>query len=247
MHTNKIKANIANVLRQATLTEYHDGLGWYSYAQSIAHNISTQCDVPLETVADVIAALSPNCAWSQNIADAWKVCRAWHDFVCICESPEININITPEVLTRNLQDKSTIIGEVRVTTYTRNRDKAFRILAGTDKLSGRKVECFAANIRGDLQTVTIDTHAISIAYAQRFTVRTCPNISPSEFKQIQKCYALVAEDVNREKWSDVADYDVEAITNFRRIYPAQIQAITWRTWRRIHRLTRASELTARLF
>jgi hypothetical protein len=219
MHTNKLIANILKTYARRNLADNNDGLTWYTDAQAMAGEVAKETGLELGKVAEVIAALSPNCGWSQNLADTWKVCRAFaayrekhHIAVCdgrVCECLLLTIEQT------------------KVTTYTRNKNRAFGILAGTDKLQGRKVVPFAENIKGNTELVTIDTHAFSIAQGIRYTVKTCPHISPSEFRQIQKAYTLAAKRVQ--------------------ISPAQLQAITWRTWRRLHGLTRATEYNAKLF
>lgn len=93
--------------------------------------------------------------------------------------------------------------------------KAVRIIAGEnplDVLGGPKVNAFYQNLRGDFQSVTIDTHAISIACGHSITVNK-NTIKAGRYEAFAEAYRIVA------RWVGQA--------------PAIVQAITWVTWKRL--------------
>jgi hypothetical protein len=94
-------------------------------------------DMPFSVVAAVCAALSPRCKWEQNLVDTMTVLTAVQHGL-------------PEY-------------ECKVTTYGRNKSKAFSIAHFRDPalLSGPKVTAFYSNLMGDYHTLTLDTHAIT--------------------------------------------------------------------------------------
>ncbi len=62
-------ANITNVFARAEHEHdsYIEGLGWYANANSVAHELSQDHGVTLDTAIGVLAVLSPSTNWSRNI------------------------------------------------------------------------------------------------------------------------------------------------------------------------------------
>ena len=50
---------------------------WYRSALNIAGRIADRYDMRIETVAGVLAALSPNNRWERNIIDAENIIKCW--------------------------------------------------------------------------------------------------------------------------------------------------------------------------
>lgn len=69
--------NLRATYRRATPEEIEQGKRWYAVANQRARTLAEEHDLPLATVAQVIAALSPRRRWAQNLADAGKVIAAW--------------------------------------------------------------------------------------------------------------------------------------------------------------------------
>jgi hypothetical protein len=112
---------------------------WYGTAQSRLRTIADEYGITLETVAGVCAALSPNNRWSQNIRDTRRYCEANKRKVL---SPDIGAG-----------------------TYTKNREKACRILRGEaplDVLGGPKVRAFYLCLLGHTEHVVIDFHMANL-------------------------------------------------------------------------------------
>ena len=133
---------------------------------------------------------------------------------------------------RNLTDAENLIAAyaaagaegcatIKVCTFGGNKAKAIRILSAgciTDAdvikiLSGPKLVEFYSCIVG-IQDVCIDGHAYAIWFGHRLTLARVPSIGVKLRRQIKADYLTAAEKAG--------------------ISPAQMQAVTWCAWRRIH-------------
>ena len=139
---NAAVRRVARLFRQTTPDQRAAGMGWYRTAWQAARAIAG--DDGAAMAAGVIAALSPRCQWSTNVAWASAVIHA----------------------------ARTGQGVPRVHT-TVMRDQAWRIANGEaplDVLRGPKVRAFYANIVGDPDAVTVDVWAVRAARGDRPTV-----------------------------------------------------------------------------
>ena len=190
----------------ATSQEVQLGVDWYRSALNIAGRIADRYDMRIETVAGVIAALSPNNRWERNIIDAEAIIKCW------------SAGGTDEDILA-----------VKVCTYSKMQEKALAILrfdiyhkssiAGI--LNGPKiVEFFNCITNPALNDVCIDGHAYSVWFGQRLTMKQVPNIGKKLRQQIKTDYVDATTFINEEL--------NESFT------PADIQAITWVTHKRIY-------------
>lgn len=116
---------------------------------------------------------------------------------------------------------------VTVCTYHANRAKAAAILASADPsqaaiagiLNGRKVSAFFLSITGRPDAVCVDGHAYAIWLGQRVQTTKTPSIGKQLYEDIARAYVLVAK--------RSASICGETLT------PAQVQAVTWVTYRRL--------------
>lgn len=199
-HTDSILATYF----QSSILDRQEGMNWYQNAYEICVSLANKYDVTVDIVAGVISALSPNNKWNSNILDAEIMLRAYtHDI-----------------------DYS----QVKVSTYTINKDKAATILDlrlnrdGIIKvLRGNKTIafflCIASN--GNSDTPCIDGHAFNIWNGTVSNLKEVPSLSDKTFKLIQNAYRDAAKIV-----SDVTGVYHSA---------AQVQAITWVCYRRLHK------------
>ena len=185
----------------ATSQEVQLGCDWYRSALNIAGRIADRYHLPIETVAGVIAALSPNNRWERNIIDAEAMIKCW------------SAGGTDEDILA-----------VKVCTYTKMQEKALNILKGGDiitVLNGPKIiEFFNCITNPRLNDVCIDGHAYSVWFGQRLTMKQVPNIGKKLRQQIKTDYVDATTFINEELG--------ECFT------PADIQAITWVTHKRIY-------------
>ena len=185
----------------ATSQEVQLGVDWYRSALNISGRIASKYHLKVETVAGVIAALSPNNRWERNIIDAEAMIKCW------------SAGGTDEDILA-----------VKVCTYTKMQEKALNILKGCDivtTLNGPKIiEFFNCITNPLLNDVCIDGHAYSVWFGQRLTMKQVPNIGKKLRQQIKTDYVDACTFINEEL--------NESFT------PADIQAITWVTHKRIY-------------
>lgn len=165
--------NILAVIEQATEDELKEGLNWYAEARAWIADVADSTGLPLFTVTQVFAALSPGNKIDRNLQDTEALCHA---------------------ITRS--DAQARFKATRVGTYNANKVKAWRILHGEDALRGPKTEAFARNLAGDLEAVTVDRHAFNVAAAGRWIVSEGgPTITPRRYNQVADGYRQVADEL----------------------------------------------------
>jgi len=135
--TDVMLDNVLTALANATPDECKEGLGWYPQANSHAVELAEAYGLTVSQGAGVIAALSPQTGWGENIRLAHEACidaaqglSASGHFDDACQKVDL-------------------------------------IMSGADPadvLGGRKVRSFYANILRPLQAgpVTVDRHAIAL-------------------------------------------------------------------------------------
>jgi hypothetical protein len=123
--------------------------------------------------------------------------------------------------------------EVSCGTFHANKQKALQCLLSSDfefkrdieklAVKGYKVKAFARLIYNpqDYYSVCVDTHAIGIAHGHRYSVDD-KNLLPSIFG-------------NKARYDSIAQAYRELAYTLE-ILPHQLQAITWLTWKRIHKV-----------
>jgi hypothetical protein len=137
---------------------------------------------------------------------------------------------------RNCQDAEAMIkawsvgtdpSTVTVCTYSKMRDKATKILAlvSPDReaiatiLNGRKITAFFLSITGQPDAVCVDGHAYAIWIGERVPTTKTPSLGVKLYAETARAYCLVAK--------RSASLCGEQLT------PAQVQAVTWVTYRRL--------------
>jgi len=199
-HTDSILATYF----QSTTADRVTGRQWYNNAFQVCVDLAAKYGVSTDTVAGVIAALSPNNKWASNIIDAEIMLRAW-----AAEVP---------------------YGSVKVGTYSVNKDKAATILdCQLDReqivkvLRGNKVVAFFLCIAtdGDSDTPCIDGHAYNIWNGTVSNLNEVPAMSDKTFRYIQDSYRDAAKIIT-------------SVTGLHHS-AAQVQAITWVAYRRMHK------------
>ena len=192
---NVMIENIVDCYSRATDAQIDTGKAWYRDAKNQAYDIAVKHDMPVYIVVAVIAALSPNNKWVRNVINADELIGA---FI-----------------------RGDAMETVKVSTYNKMKEKAWRILqqipdydGAKTMLNGQKITSFFMDIMGEFN-VTIDGHARNIAYNERVGLtddRT--NIGVREYRALQAAYYDAAEQVG--------------------LMPYELQAITWTVWRDEH-------------
>ena len=198
----------------ATSQEVQLGCDWYPSAFQIAGRIADKYDLRVETVAGVIAALSPSNRWERNVFDAEALIKVWRAGATRDEVLDPDAPI------------------IKVCTYLGQKTKAWDILHRFDPpmdewqeitqiLKGVKtIEFFNCITNPKLDDVCIDGHAYSVWLGERVTLHKVPNLTGKIRARIKQDYRDACTFINEELH--------ESYT------AADIQAITWVTHKRIH-------------
>ena len=182
--------SILAVFFSASDFETINGAQWYETAQNAAATIATRYSVSADTVAGVIAALSPNNRWERNLRDADALISAY-----------------------TLGGLSDAL-EVKTSTYNRNKIKALSILEGAtplEVLGGLKVRAFYSCIIGRNE-VCVDGHAYAIWRGERISTSSTPKISAKLYGSIAADYTRAAAIINSVLGTTYRAYQVQAIT-----------------------------------
>ncbi len=194
--------NLRKQWRKVEPTDTSEGLAWYPLAQGIVKQWSDHYRYSVDTVAAVVAAISPQVEWTRNLVIA--------DDVLACRPPSIggvlHTNLRKAERLRDTDYRSTWtsakVGEIE-TPWTLEARMLEQFKAGP------KVLNFARNLAGDMSAVTVDTHAFQCALNDPLSTLT---IRPITYQIVAECYALIADEVG--------------------VAPAAFQAVLWHAWKR---------------
>lgn len=179
--------NVEDALLLATPSDEEQGLGWYDEAHRLAAHLGNRYGYHPAQVAAVIAALSPQTEWQENIKAAQLLLEGR----------------TPRIQTaRNISKaERVLLGESPETVFAPPNPK---------RPTGHKVRAFFANIADptDPYPVTIDRHATDIALGRRFSDSTRPVLDyvgsydhvAEAYRHVGKLYDLLPNQVQAITW-----------------------------------------------
>jgi hypothetical protein len=162
MTSKKLKAkinpahvgNIEHLLDTATKEQWSEGEQWYDRAAYYARGLADQYGLDVRQACELIAVLSPNTSWAQNIVDA-EALASWHAAGRVTDRPN-------------------------VVTYPKNIEKALRILNGErDALTGPKVRAFAALLFNPSHPdiVCVDGHTYNLTTGRTVGTKHALNVT----------------------------------------------------------------------
>ncbi len=70
VHTARMRRNLTKLYREASASDIAQGLAWYPTARGIVADWSAHYGYSIQTIACVVAALSPQCEWKRNLIAA---------------------------------------------------------------------------------------------------------------------------------------------------------------------------------
>lgn len=181
--------NLLQVYDQSTAHEVEAGLDWYPSTNHFCASLARRYRVPAERVIGALAVLSPKINWTFACKDIIKILDA------------------------RAAGGSGL--DVKTTAMPANRTKAVRILDGQPgQVTGAKVECFADNLRGACQSVTVDVWAWRAAIGD-YTVKA-RWLTYHQSARVQDAYREAADRVG--------------------LPPREFQAIVWLTVQRLSKV-----------
>lgn len=179
-----------------------EGSGWYPLAQGIVRQWSKHYGYTVDTVAAVVAAISPQVEWTRNLVIADDVLA--HRPPSIGGVLHVNLRKAEQLRDKDresIQNAASIAHGLPVWTL--------RARMGYQFPTGPKVLNFALNLAGDMDAVTIDTHAFQCALDDPLSTI---GIRPIIYAVVADCYRTVADELA--------------------ISPATFQAVLWHYWKR---------------
>lgn len=164
--------NLLHLFHTASPSARYAGSVWYRDARRIVHDWAETYDYTPDTVAAVIAALSPQMDWNRNLIVA--------DDILAGRAPSVGgalfANVRKAISLRD-GDQTAPLAQRMVRTFP----------------YGPKVYSFAANLAGDNAAVTVDTHAVQAAFND---VRLDVRLNWEHYRIVAVAYALAAQRVN---------------------------------------------------
>lgn len=184
-----------------------DGRRWYEEAAEVAAAVSAAgppgCDGPT-----VVAALSPQTPWSENVGLA--LAMAVHAAEDPCDARGRTRAEAVRTATTCPLGPSGLVGAARAC-------EAARGLPNGPTLGGRKVRSFRANIAAPhrIGPVTIDRHALSLYFGRPLSDQAAKVLErPGTYHLVAAAYRTAARRLG--------------------LTPAALQAATWLAWRDVH-------------
>jgi len=158
----KVKNNIIRVLNQSTAKENND---WYQNANTWCQQVALKYNVPFDSVAGVVASLSPRKEWQLNKRIAIELIETGD-----CGQIKVFVNKAKDCLE--------VTGDSKILSV----------------LNGPKIKSFYLNIKypGASDNVTIDRHAIAVALG-RTASDSEQALSEKQYQFFKDCYIWTAE------------------------------------------------------
>lgn len=160
------RRNLRRLYARATDADRREGLAWYPTAVAACQTWSQGLSVPAETIACVIAAISPQCDWSSNLRIAFELLSG-------------QTLVTGGALRANVDKARRILRDRHTSVYP-----VFKVAP--------KVASFAENLKGYAGAVTVDTHAVQAAMNAPTVFRS---IHPGAYAIFAGLYADVATEL----------------------------------------------------
>ena len=155
--------NILSAYYRATPETISEGLQWYKTANTFVREVSIKTGYTINTVAQVVSALSPSVQWDVNKAQAHTMLSA--------------------------HMKSEPLETVTVSTYDNNKEKAWSICSGTAQIEPKSLKTYAfyRNIMLDGAHVTIDRWMLRVLFK-----RAPKSLTTKRYREIEDIFRTVA-------------------------------------------------------
>lgn len=174
--------NILQMYYRATPETIQEGMQWYEQANRYTREVSIKTGYPINTVAQVISALSPSVQWDVNKAQAHAMISA--------------------------HKKNEPLESVTVSTYDNNKEKAWDILGGYTQIGAKSLKTYAfyKNIMLNNEHVTIDRHILRTLFS-----RAPKSLTAKRYREIAEIFHTVADVLYIEPYQLQAIVWVQAI------------------------------------
>jgi len=200
---DELVRNLGTVYAQTTTADIEDGRMWYPTARKIVTEWSTHYGIPQATVACVVAAVSPKCAWERNlvIADDILTDRA------ISIGGALRANVVKA--RRILQDQATsTLGYFPYGPKVYNFALALQGSDGVVVVDTHGIQAALNNPKATVRLKWTSYHVFSEAYRQAASFAHRPS---ADFQAIvwhvwKRLYPRMAKYHLRKQWEPIGDY-----------------------------------------
>jgi hypothetical protein len=223
--------NIVDHYNQATKSERHAGRVWYKHANQVARELSSAHGVPVDQVAGLMSAYSPQTDWNHNMITTARVVKSK-----LSIGGTLPGNPKHKEWHRNPPYFQSMGG--RAFAPGASLKQADRILSGehyNSVLTGHKTGAFArlihhgGNADDNNPDVVVDRHAYSVATGARVSDEAFGNAGLSgkkKYGMVKDAYVRAAAHINAQNGAEIGDQHY--------LHPHQIQAITWLVRQRLN-------------
>jgi hypothetical protein len=183
------RARLSAVYRSTSEYTKEAGRLWYPHALQSCHLLASATGYCVDVVAAIVAVLSPNTRWETNLDDAATVLEYFAAYERGAIEP-IDFQ------------------ECKVSTYNRNRDKAFSILwdcrhelpsrwlAPSNIIAryckGPKVSAFYAAITGERDALCLDSHCFNAWAGKRVAGSKLNGLRAADRRQCERDFRAAA-------------------------------------------------------
>lgn len=202
--STRLVRNILAVYDAATPEQLAEGASWYPSMNRLMREHAATSTLTVEQVAGIYSATSPNTTFAHNLALATRAIadfnagNVWHVWYCEDNCARTAAGLTCLGHGTGYGCTGKVVAKVSAIMRGHNPDA---VLSSTARM---KLRCFAANLAGDYNVVTVDRWAYRVAYAL-----TTGGKAPqgAEYRLIADAYVQAAKQRN--------------------VNPATMQAVTW--------------------
>lgn len=154
-------------------TESEKSTDWYADANGFVSNLAMNYSLQHSTVANMVAAISPQTKWEQNLQNATLAVQGWF----ATREGWVNREHLPPIH-----------------KFSAMSENGYRCLFGEKFTLGQKTQSFALNLQGNMHEVTVDSLAMSILLGL-YTKAGSYKIANKAYKYAQMLYTQVANDL----------------------------------------------------
>lgn len=202
-----MRENIRASWQRADAECRREGRAWYRDAHDLAADLAKEAGLTVDTVAAIMAVLSPRSAWGTNVRNTAAT---------LVEAGHLNLDRAVSILFEHGYGRDPVIDTLNIGDGPRGLGKSIekaRTIAETENPIGigygQKTLSFWSNISDPKfsDDVTVDAWAAGVALGRRLNNAEMAGLNPTQYRRVADAYRAVAREL--------------------RIRAHVVQAVTW--------------------
>lgn len=191
----QIRDNIRESWKRADAACRRYGRTWYPKTHELTRDLANAAGLSVDTVAAIIAVLSPRSAWPTNVKNAAAV---------LVEAGHLSLDKAVSILFAHGYGRDPVVDTLNIAEGPRGLGgsitKARMIVsaeAPADFVTGQKVRSFYHNIADPKHSndVTIDAWAAGVAMGRRLNNAEMSGLNTKQYTRIADQYRIVAREL----------------------------------------------------